>query len=208
MIQSNNIQFEYNDGATFNFPDIHLDSGENILISGESGIGKTTFLHIMALLLKPKNGEFIIDHENLFKLKESRKDLYRGKNIGVIFQTPYYIRSLNLYENLLAKIYFTTSKVDSNVIDATLERLQIDHLKNKKLYDLSEGQKQRFSVALATINKPKLILADEPTSSLDLKNANEVISLLQEISYQSNSHLVLITHDKRLNSRFDKILEL
>ena len=208
MIETKNIYFKYKNGPDFRFPDISLKSSEDLLISGPSGIGKTTLLHLLGLLLSAKEGSLIINNTETSTLSEKEKDIFRGKHIGIVFQKPGFIQSLSVLENIEAKLFFSKSSATSNRIDEILERLEISHLKHKNVLQLSEGQKQRLSIAVAMINKPSVILADEPTSHLDDSNSENVILLLKEVAGAANANLVLITHDKRINSKFDKILTL
>lgn len=208
MIATKNIYFKYKNGPDFRFPDISLKSSEDLLISGPSGIGKTTLLHLLGLLLSVKEGSLIINNTETSTLSEKEKDIFRGKHIGIVFQKPGFIQSLSVLENIEAKLFFSKSSATSNRIDEILERLEISHLKHKNVLQLSEGQKQRLSIAVAMINKPSVILADEPTSHLDDSNSENVILLLKEVAGAANANLVLITHDKRINSKFDKILTL
>jgi putative ABC transport system ATP-binding protein len=208
MIETKNLYFKYKDGPDFRFPDITLRSSEDLLISGPSGIGKTTLLHILGLLLSVNQGSVTINNTDTAAMKEKEKDLFRGKHIGIVFQKPNFIQSLSVLENIEAKLFFSKSSASTARIDEILERLEIHHLKNKNVLQLSEGQKQRLSIAVAMINKPSVILADEPTSHLDDGNSEKVISLLKEVAAAENANLVLITHDKRINAMFDKILTL
>lgn len=208
MIATKNIYFKYKNGPDFRFPDISLKSSEDLLISGPSGIGKTTLLHLLGLLLSVKEGSLIINNTETSTLSEKEKDIFRGKHIGIVFQKPGFIQSLSVLENIEAKLFFSKSSATSTRIDEILERLEISHLKHKNVLHLSEGQKQRLSIAVAMINKPSVILADEPTSHLDDSNSENVILLLKEVAGAANANLVLITHDKRINSKFDKILTL
>lgn len=208
MIETKNLYFKYKDGPDFRFPDITLSSSEDLLISGPSGIGKTTLLHILGLLLSVNEGSVTINNTNTATMNEKEKDLFRGKHIGIVFQKPSFIQSLSVLENIEAKLFFSKSSASIARIDEILERLEILHLKNKNVLQLSEGQKQRLSIAVAMINKPSVILTDEPTSHLDDDNGEKVISLLKEVAAAENANLVLITHDKRINAMFDKILTL
>lgn len=208
MIATKQLTFTYNNGPSFNFPDISLEDSESLLILGESGIGKTTLLHLLGLLLEPKHGEIIIENQNINSLSKRQKDLFRGQHIGVVFQKARFVKSLSVIDNIKAKLFFSKSKVSVIDIDAILEQLQIQHLKHKKVSHLSEGQKQRLSIAIAIINNPKIILADEPTANLDDTNCQGVINLLKETAAKANANLVLITHDQRVKPMFQNILHL
>lgn len=208
MLLTKNLKFEYPNGPNFEFPDIELDNNDDLLIVGESGIGKTTLLHLLGMLIRPSSGEVFLNSINLEMLSEKEKDNFRGKNIGIIFQKPRFIKSLSLIENIQAKLYFSRNEFILKDIDRVLENLDIVHLKNEKVFTLSEGQKQRLSIAIAIISEPELILADEPTSSLDDTNCEKVINLLKDTARIYQSNLVLITHDQRVKPMFKNILEL
>jgi putative ABC transport system ATP-binding protein len=208
MIVTKQLTFAYNNGPSFNFPDVSLKDSESLLILGESGIGKTTLLHLLGLLLEPEQGEIIVNNQNINNLSKRQKDLFRGQHIGVVFQKARFVKSLSVLDNIKAKLFFSKSKASVTDIEAILEQLQIQHLKHKKVSHLSEGQKQRLSIAIAIINNPKIILADEPTANLDDTNCQSVINLLKETAAKANANLVLITHDQRVKPMFQNILQL
>ena len=174
MLETKNLRFKYDNNLELNFPDIKT-SKENLLILGASGVGKTTFLHLLSGLLKPMNGEIDLLGTKISKLKMSEMDRFRGKNIGIVFQKPHFINSLTVKENLQLAQYIS-KKNDKNRIQSLLESLGIEDKANKKTQNLSQGEKQRVSIALAIVNSPKLILADEPTSSLDDLNCDKAVS--------------------------------
>lgn len=209
MIHTTNLTFQYDKaGEVFNFPDMHINNNESVVILGESGIGKTTLLQILALLLTPKKGSIIIDDIELLSFSEKQKDKYRKDNIGIVFQKPLFFKSLTLLENIQAKLLFSKTPYNVLEIDKILTDLNILPYKHKKVTALSEGQKQRAGIALAIINKPSIILADEPTSNLDDVNSKRVISLLKGAAAINNSHLILVTHDKRIIPEFKNIVAL
>lgn len=208
LIAFEDINFSYPNGPHFEFPDITLRDREHLLISGESGIGKTTLLYIMGLLLKPEQGKLAIDNTELHLLNKSQQDAFRGKHIGFVFQSPHFIKSLNVIEQLTTKLYFSKSAINPKKTDGLLDALGILDLKYKKVNELSEGQKQRLSIAIALANNPKLILADEPTSSLDDTHCNQAISLLTDTANQIGAHLIVITHDQRVKPHFKNTLQL
>lgn len=204
MLRTENLTFYYDNSSQEKlvFPDLNIQKGEHFLILGDSGCGKTTLLHLMAGLLKPKSGKIAIGSTDLTSLKTAEADHFRGKNIGIIFQRPHFVRSLTVGENLMTAQYLGGLKPDKNRIEHLLSKLNIDHKINAKVNALSEGQKQRVSVAMALVNRPKVILADEPTASLDDKNAQEVVELLEKHAQEQNITLIIVTHDKRLKDRF------
>ena len=209
MIHTNNITFHYKNKKTvFSFPDIKLNPQENLLILGKSGIGKTTFLHLLAGLLKPISGNIMIDKVNLSSLHNHQLDKFRGKKIGLIFQKKHAIQSLNVLENLQARLFFSEKPIDHTKIEKLLAQLDLSDFKNHKINELSEGQLQRLGIALSVIHDPQVILADEPTSSLDDENCSIVIELLKNHAAQTNANLIVITHDHRIKSRFQNSIIL
>ena len=186
---------------------IKKTSKENLLILGASGVGKTTFLHLLSGLLKPLEGEIDLIGTPISKLTMSEMDRFRGKNIGIVFQKPHFINSLTVKENLQLAQYIS-KKIDKTRISSLLESLGIEDKANKKTLNLSQGEKQRVAIALAIVNSPKLILADEPTSSLDDLNCDKVINLLKNQAAKYKAKLIIITHDYRLKKHFKNTLSL
>lgn len=202
MISTKNITFQYSKGELFHMPDLYCTAGSTILITGNSGRGKTTYLHILAGLLRPKSGEIEIDSTNIVSLSERKNDAFRGKNIGVVFQKPYFIASLSILENLEMTSWLATGKKDSATAMKLLNQLGLSEHISKLPSQLSVGQQQRVSIARALINEPKVLLADEPTSSLDDKNAEIVIDLLTSLSREYKAALIIVTHDSRIKEKF------
>jgi ABC-type lipoprotein export system ATPase subunit len=208
MISVNNIAYEYDKGASISFPDFSLPEGEHALIIGQSGCGKTTLLHLLAGMLSPKSGSIKIGETEIKNLSPSQADRFRGNNIGIIFQKPYFIQAISVQENLALASSLGGKPADLNFINHLLEVLGIKHKANSKPGQLSQGEQQRATIARALVNKPKLILADEPTSALDDKNCNAVVELLKAQAAEHNSTLIVVTHDNRLKEVFSKRIEL
>lgn len=209
MIKTENITFSYQKSKyQFNFPDIDIKQNENLLILGKSGIGKTTFLHLLSGLLKPTSGTVFIDDVAINTLKSNALDLFRGENIGLVFQKKHAIQSLSVFENLQARLYFANKANNNNQIENSLKELGLTEHKNSKINELSEGQLQRLGIALSVIHQPKVILADEPTSSLDDENCEKVIQLLIKQAHKTKANLIVITHDSRIKSFFQNIITL
>ncbi len=206
MLETKNLRFKYDDDSELSFPDMKT-SKENLLILGASGVGKTTFLHLLSGLLKPLEGEIDLIGTPISKLTMSEMDRFRGKNIGIVFQKPHFINSLTVKENLQLAQYIS-KKIDKTRISSLLESLGIVDKANKKTLNLSQGEKQRVAIALAIVNSPKLILADEPTSSLDDLNCDKVINLLKNQAAKYKAKLIIITHDYRLKKHFKNTLSL
>ncbi len=144
---------------------------------------------------------------NTSQLASHEMDKFRGNNIGLVFQKSHFVNSLSVIENLQLAQYLSNKK-DSKRIESILNNLGIIDKSNKKPNQLSQGEKQRVSIALAIVNSPKLILADEPTSSLDDKNCDNVIKILKKQASDFGAQLIVITHDSRLKKHFNKSIEL
>jgi len=202
MISTKNLRFSYSKDQEFIFPDLYCEAGSTLLITGDSGKGKTTYLHLLAGLLQPKSGEIIIDNTDLVSLSEKKTDRYRGKNIGVVFQKSYFIAALTVLENLQMASWLATGEKHTKRAKKLLEQLGIENQASKLPAQLSIGQQQRVSIARALMNEPKVLLADEPTSSLDDKNAANVIELLTSLSKEYKAALLIVTHDNRIKEKF------
>jgi len=206
MIETKSLEFSYDNSFIFKFPNIKLKSNENLLVLGNSGIGKSTLLHNLAGILRPKSGSIKIFDQDISKLSELELDNFRGQNIGIIFQRSHFVNSLTVGENLELAQFLGRNKKGN--IKETLDSLKILDKVNKKPKELSQGERQRASIALAIINSPKLILADEPTSSLDDTNCSNVIKILKEQALKYQAQLIVITHDSRLKKHFKKSISL
>ena len=209
MLKTEGLTFKYKQQShLFNFPNINLKAQENLLILGKSGIGKTTLLHLLAGLLTPTSGQILINGIATNTLSQSKLDAFRGQQIGLVFQKNYAIKTLNVFQNLQARMLFSKKKTDPKSIENLLIALDLNNYKKSKIQILSEGQLQRLGIALATIHKPKLILADEPTSNLDNDNCKIVMELLIKQAKATQANLIVITHDHRIKSYFNKSIVL
>ena len=208
MLLTRNIEFAYNAANHFRFPDITCNKGEHLLIMGPSGCGKTTLLHLLAGLLRPAKGYIRIGDVNITELSPSQVDRFRGTEIGIVFQVPHFIQSLTIAENVLMARYLNYLDEDAEHVRTLLEQLNIGKKYNSKTNELSQGELQRVSIARALVNQPSVILADEPTSSLDDDNCSEVVELLKKQAEATSSTLIVVTHDKRLSSVFNNAIKL
>lgn len=208
MILIKDLSFSYGDTPILNISELFIQQGNNYLFLGKSGSGKTTLLHILAGLIKPKNGKVVLAETDITSLKTHQMDHFRGDNVGLIFQKSHLISALSVMENLLLAQYFGGIKKDTTRIEEVLADLNVLHRKNAKVYEVSQGEAQRISIARAMLNKPKIILADEPTSSLDDDNCEKVIEMLQNQASKYNATMVITTHDHRIKERFDNSLML
>ncbi|RME91755.1 MAG: ABC transporter ATP-binding protein [Bacteroidetes bacterium] len=208
MLQTRNLSFAYAGGALLRFPDLDCAAGEQWLLLGSSGSGKTTMLHLLAGLRKPKQGEVRIGKTVLTKLTGKALDQFRGQRIGLVFQQPHFLRALTVGENLALARQMAGLPADPAAIRQKLERLNIGSKLHAYPHELSVGERQRAAVARALINEPSILLADEPTSALDDENATQVIALLREQATQAGATLLIVTHDTRLKTVFDQQIEL
>ncbi len=208
MIHTQSLQYKYKEGKHLSFPDIMVQSNDQWLLTGKSGSGKTTFIHLLAGILSPLSGDIIVHNTNISKFKQSGLDKFRAKNIGLIFQKNLFINSLNMFQNLLITQKVAKAKTDKQFIEHILDELHITELSTKKPFELSQGEQQRFSIARALVNKPKVVLADEPTSSLDDENCNRFIELIKTTCLHYNAALLIATHDSRLKQYFKNSISL
>lgn len=204
MIRTENLAHSYKGEHRLEFNDWIINSEEQWILAGNSGSGKTTLIHILTGLLRPDFGKVYINSIDLYNLNQKKLDQFRGQHIGLIFQRPHLIKSLTIRDNLRIAQTFAGIKEDNRRIVQVLETLGIaDKIKNYP-HQLSQGQLQRVSIARAVINKPQLLVADEPTSSLDDKNTTIVMDLLKTQSELNNSILIVSTHDNRVKQLLTK----
>ncbi|MFB2119625.1 ABC transporter ATP-binding protein [Parapedobacter sp. 2B3] len=196
------ITHRYPGGETLQFADLNVSAGQHTLILGNSGSGKTTLLHILSGLLKPQAGSVQIDGQELYQLSSRRLDAYRGQRIGLIFQEAHLVKSLTVRENLQIAQGFAGTRVDNSRIREVLTLLELDHKAHSYPSKLSRGQIQRAAIARAVVNHPAILVADEPTASLDDRNTERVLDLLFAQATQHGATLIIATHDKRVKTHF------
>lgn len=189
--------------------DITVDDGEFVAIMGPSGCGKSTLLNILGLLDNPTKGSYRLDGEEVSDLKESQRTKWRKGRIGFIFQSFNLIENLTIRENIMLPLNnMSLPKSEKHLrVDETMERMGIAHRANHYPSQLSGGQQQRAAIARATVGKPGLILADEPTGNLDSRNGAEVMDLLQQL-HKEGSTIVMVTHSQRDAVFADRIINL
>ncbi len=208
MLHTQGLQYTYTGGEKMAFPEISCKNGEHMLIIGSSGTGKTTLLHLLAGLLSPQKGEINIAGQDIARMRGRTLDRFRGQHIGIIFQKSHFVSSLRVADNLHLASYLAGQPEDKTRVSELLGRLNLSHKLDKKTQELSQGEQQRVAIARALINRPDLILADEPTSSLDDENTAAVIELLEKEAELAGATLVIVTHDQRLKDRFSRRVEL
>ncbi len=208
MLIVNNVEAGYHGKPILDIKNISLSKGESLLIRGQSGSGKTTLLNVIAGLHKPNKGKVCINETVIYELAEPSRDKFRGQHIGLVFQTLHLIKSLNVVENVLLGSYAQNKSQDTKLALDLLERVGIADLAHKNSSEISQGQAQRVAIARALINRPVLLLADEPTSSLDNKSTDGVIDLLKSLSSEAGTSLLITSHDDRLKNHFSNSLEI
>ena len=201
MIKVKNLTHYYNNDKALENINLEINKGEFVCLVGESGSGKSTLLSIISTLLKPTKGELFFENLNYKNIKDI--DDFRKINIGFIFQFHYLINYLTVKEN----IKLANEKATENEIHNLLKILRIENLSNKYPNEISGGQRQRVSIARALINKPKVIIADEPTGNLDSKNSLNVFEIFKKLS-QEQVTIIVATHDKNLAQIANKIYEV
>src|SRR5215213_1261125 len=205
------------DGSVVPVVDIEhfsLGDGEQVALVGTSGSGKTTLLHLIAGILTPDGGKILFDAASpqqridLAQLDEAERDVFRGRYIGYIFQTHHLLPGFTALENVLLGMSFTGRKHDPAWATHLLKEVGLAERLHYKPQKLSVGQQQRVAVARALANRPKLVLADEPTGSLDTSNAQQVLDLIRKLCTEVGASLLLVSHDPAITSQFPRVVTL
>jgi ABC-type lipoprotein export system ATPase subunit len=192
------LRYTYRNGPSLVFADCTIAAGEAVALIGPSGCGKTTLLMLIAGLLTKQEGCIDIAGDSVDRLRGSAQDRWRGRTIGVVLQSFQLLPHLSVLENLTVSQYLAGVKVNASAARETLAALGIADLAGARPGRLSRGQVQRAAIARAVVNHPKLLLADEPTSSLDDKAAASSLQLLLEASDAGGAALLIATHDSRV----------
>ncbi len=198
----------YGSRTLFAVESLSLGEGESLAITGPSGCGKTTLLHLIAGLMAPRTGAIAVLNQEMSVLGEAARDRFRGQNIGILFQRHHLIPAITLAQNLALAMTLAGNTVDAARIDDLLRSLDLGARAHDKPATLSGGETLRACLARALVNRPRLLLADEPTSSLDDTNAVAAISLLQREASASGAALIVATHDARVRAAFPRHYEM
>ncbi len=208
MISLRGLRFSYPGGPSFAFADVDVPQGGVLLVRGPSGSGKSTLLALLAGLLSPAAGEVRVADADVGALPSSRRDAWRGRSLGFMPQRLHLSENLSVEANLALPFVCAGVPVDETSVRDVLARLQLGALMRRRPHELSLGQAQRVALARALVRKPAVVLADEPTANLDDANAQAVVTLLHELSLQSQATLVLATHDVRVASQMPASVRL
>ncbi|MGG4196738.1 ABC transporter ATP-binding protein [Paenibacillus jamilae] len=187
---------------------LSIQQGEFVSIVGVSGSGKSTLLHILGGLDRPTSGQVFIGENSIYGYSDDELSIFRRRKVGFIFQFFNLIPVLNVQENIALPTILDNEKVDTTYLDEIIETLGLQERKTHLPSELSGGQQQRVSIGRALINRPHLILADEPTGNLDTKNTKEVMDLLRLTAKKYNQTIVLITHDLSIASASDRVITI
>jgi ABC-type lipoprotein export system ATPase subunit len=210
ILSARNLKKTFQDGdktlEVLKDVNLDLDKGSILTIKGASGSGKSTLLSLLGTLDQPDSGEIVIDNNNLKTI--NNYDSIRNKHIGFVFQFHNLIAELNIVENVTIPSLIAGKNNDSDYLNKLFEYFDLSDRKKSFPLDLSGGEKQRVSVMRAIINKPSIIIADEPTGNLDEQNAIKMIDLFQKLNNDFNLTFVIATHDEKVFSIGDKKMNL
>lgn len=187
---------------------IEINKGEFVAIVGASGSGKSTLLHQIGGVDRPSSGNVIINGENIYELNEKNLAVFRRRNIGLVFQSFNLIPVLSVDENIKMPVLLDHQKVDESYYKDLIKILGLSDRLNHLPSELSGGQQQRVAIARALINKPEVILADEPTGNLDSETSKEIIDLLKYSVKKYNQTAIVITHDISIAENADRIIKI
>ncbi len=207
-VRVGDLRHEFDGRLVLDIPDWTVSPGGNCLVLGPSGSGKTTLLNALAGLLRPTAGNISISGQDIGALAPGELDVFRGRHIGIVFQTLHLVSALSVADNLHLARYLGGLPRDESRLHRILDNLGLGAMASTRPRTLSQGEAQRVAIARAVINDPTVILADEPTSALDDGNAEQVLNLLSEQAKVCGATLIIATHDRRIRDRFAAILEL
>ena len=198
MIRTGSLRYEYPRGPALAFPDVAVTQGATLLLRGNSGSGKSTWLALAAGLLTPAGGEVVVAGQRLGDLSGPARDRWRARHLGFLPQRLHLSQALTVAGNLGLAFYAAGLPEDRAAVQAALEALGVAHLAQRRPSQLSGGQAQRVALARSVLLRPAVILADEPTASLDDAAAAAALALLREAAARSQATLVIATHDRRV----------
>ena len=213
-IESLRFQWSKNNNFKIFVPKLEVGRGKKVLFLGESGSGKTTLLSLICGFLEPLSGSISINDKIISDLTSTNKDAYRSDNIGIIFQQFNLLPYANVIDNIILPLYFSKQRAKKveNKINAAMNlcgQLRLpESILNQKASNLSVGQQQRVAVARALIGSPSIIVADEPTSSLDTEAQELFLDLMFDQISKNSSTLLMVSHDKSLTNYFDQVIDI
>lgn len=204
MFAVRDLQHAYNGTEVLRIAEWSAGQGEHWLVLGPSGSGKSTLLHILAGLLRPTRGDVIVAGQPLNALKAAQLDRFRGQHVGIVLQQLHLVPTLTVEKNVLLAQYLSGAGQSRERVAEVLASLDLGSKAHAYPHELSHGQAQRVAVARAVVNKPQLLVADEPTSNLDDARCMQALDLLESQARTCNATLLIATHDRRITTRVPK----
>ncbi len=189
-------------------PQYEITRGEHVALVGPSGCGKTTLLHVIAGIVRPDSGRVHLDGVEVTRFSESGRDRIRATKLGYIFQTFNLLPAFSALENVMLGMTFASKKRDRQRAQQLLERVGLAHRIHNKPRAMSVGEQQRVAVARALANRPVLLLADEPTANVDLRNQQQIVKLIRDTAQEEGTALLMVTHSVEVSSEFDRVDQL
>ena len=187
---------------------LSIESGEFVAVLGTSGCGKSTLLHVIGGIDEPDSGRVVIHGKEIYKMKRGERSVFRRRHIGMIYQSIYLLPYLNVEENIVLPLLLDGKELSKKRLEKLLEETGLTGKRESLPCQLSGGQQQRAAIARAIAASPAVILADEPTGSLDKKNRNIVMNLLKKLNRIYNITILMVTHDEELAKQCDRILHM
>ena len=205
MLSTDPIVHRFGDSTVLRAPPVELLADEHCALVGPSGSGKSTLLNVLAGILRPSAGSVRLDNEDLYP-SQGRDDRWRGRRVGMVPQRLHLLAGLTAFENVALACYFAGTS--QNGVAPLLAELGLAQRSSARPASLSVGEQQRVAIARAMVNRPRLLLADEPTSSLDDDNTQQALDLLFAAAQRADALLIVATHDARIRERFRRRIEL
>jgi putative ABC transport system ATP-binding protein len=211
LVENVKKSFREPDGAwlpILDVPRLEVAAGEQVVIRGRSGGGKTTLLNLIAGLATPDEGRVVVKGTDVTQLSESVRDRFRARHVGFVFQTFNLLDGFSALENVLLGMTFTGQPKDSERATELLQRVGLGQRLTHKPAALSVGEQQRVAVARALVNRPVLLLADEPTANIDPAHQQQVVDLLRGVCRDENVAMLLVTHSPEVSGQFERVEQL
>lgn len=208
MVEVEALEHGFGGRPVLDLPSWRVGAGEHCLVVGPSGSGKSTLLHLLAGVAAPRAGAVRVAGQDLAALAPSARDRFRGRKIGLLLQTFHLLDTLSVFDNVRLARRLAGLPEDRTRCREVLEALGVAEFARARPFTLSHGQAQRVALARAVVNRPAVLLADEPTSSLDDESCGRVAALIEAEAARHGATLVVATHDSRLRSRFERRLVL
>lgn len=211
MLAISNLEFDYgNSDYSLSVPTLKIDSGDKVAIAGPSGAGKTSLLHLLTGLARPRSGEIQFDAFNVCSMRPVELRNMRAQSFGLVFQEFELLEHLNVIDNILLPFRINrTLELTVEIRDRAAwlaESVGLDSMRKRNIRALSQGERQRVAICRALLNRPRIVLADEPTGNLDHETATQTLELILTTADACDAAVILVTHDESLLPRFDRTI--